>query len=217
MRMLLLGLSLVVFACWSHAASDASERITLRLKQSGVDLRDEAALIRTLRTTDNPRLATAAAYALGQLPKSEAIIRELNFTVLADDELLMNYAIRALLNFGDRQWVPAALARLPNVQHRGVQLHLAAELAAAGWYEGWDLTEAVIVTGDIWLGTALFEVGNFRGMKDATGKPVDLLAKLDELRLRAPESARSAIAQAIVRIGSEDIPELRRKFPGSPE
>lgn len=118
----------------------------------------------------------------------------------------MNYAIRSLLKHGDSGWVVGAVARLPNVRNNTQRLHLAGELAQVGRYDGWDMIETAIVAGEpSQRYTALFEVGKFRAMKDGSGNPVDLLAKLDQLRLRAPESAKTAIAQAIVRIGSEGI------------
>ncbi len=213
MRVFLLGLSLAVALCWPQTQiDDAEERMLGPLKRAGVDLDDEAALIRALHRTGDLGMPCSAAYALGKLPKTPAVLSELNAAALSEDEILMNYAIRSLLKHGDREWVDGAVARLPNVREDRQRLHLAGELARVGRFDGWDMIAAAIVTGHLWQReTALLEVGNFRGMKDASGKQIDLLATLDELAMRAPESARSDIFRAIVRIGVENDPELQRK------
>jgi len=144
---------------------------------------------------------------LRKLPKSAAMIRELNVAAEGKNELLMNYAIASLLVHGDRQWVGSAAARLRQVKDFRDRIWLAANLARTGRYEGWDLVENAIVGGDPWQqSTALYEVTAFRGMRDASGKPVNLIDKLDELMQRAPEERRGVIFEMIIQISEPAEP-----------
>ncbi len=102
----------------SDTANDS--RLIGPLAQAGIRLDDEVALIRVLQgASENPRLATCAAYALGKLPASANSITELNLiAAVSDDATLVNYAIRSLIHFGDRKWVDVALQRLPNTREQ---------------------------------------------------------------------------------------------------
>ncbi len=214
MRKIVVMVAIVSSLCWATDIDDSEFRLTGPLVRAGIRLDDEAALIRTLQSPDEPRLAWCAAYALGKLPKSETIIRELNVAAQAKDELLMIFAVRSLLKLDDRQWVGAAAARLPNVKKETLRLNLADQLAQAGSYDGWEMIEAAIVNGSVSeQEAALFAVESFQGMKDSAGKPIDLVQRLDSMMVRAPEANRTAIFVKIVHLSSAKIPRTRPRAP----
>jgi hypothetical protein len=210
MRKILVVVVLVSSLCGAADIDDSEFRLTGPLVRAGIKLDDEAALIRTLQAPNDPRLACCAAYALGKLARNETIVRELNAAAQAKDEILMGFAIRSLLKHGDRQWVGAASARLPNVKNDIVRLRLADDLAQAGCYDGWEMIEAAIVDGSVAeQEIALFGVESFQGMKDSAGKPIDLVQRLDSMMVRAPEANRTAIFVKIVHLSSAKIPRTR--------
>lgn len=176
--------------------------ITAPLRRAGIPLDDQAALIRTLHRRDRPILAASAADALQMLPKNDLVVRELHEAGLADDENLMSAAISTLAGFGDTQWVAAARARLPGIRNKFIRLEIAGRLARAGVYDGWDLIESTIMTQPfVYRDIALVDVYFFRDRKDASGQPIDLVQKLEEMRSRASSQAvRDALTARIAGI-----------------
>jgi hypothetical protein len=100
--------------------------------------------------------------------------------------------------------VDNAAVRFPDLKRPLLRLELAWELAAGGRYDGWDIVQDAIVNGDRVLQfTALSRITAFQGMKDATGKPVNLVVKLDELMQKAPPERRLPIFQTINQMGTD--------------
>jgi hypothetical protein len=208
MRRVFMMLTLAGSMAWSFQGIDNGSGYaiaTMPLRREGIPLRDQAALIKTLNRRDKPALAAGAAYALGTLPKNDLVIRELNFAALSDSELLMTYAIDSLVGFGDVQWVNGARARLPNMKKTDLRLVVARQLARAGVFDGWDLTESTIMTGrPVLRDMALNSVDFFRNMKDASGQPVDLVKKLDAMRSSSSSKAvRDALLTKIIQLTVE--------------
>ena len=170
--------------------------------------------MRALQRNDNPRLATSAAYVLGKLPRTDMAVRELTVAASSEDEILMNFAIRSLLRLRDGQWVNAASARLRNVGDSVQRLELAGELAQGGVFDGWDLIASAIAEGDPGhREVALRQVGCFQQMKDASGKSVNLIEKLDRLRIGAPQPVRDAVLAKIVELTTEKGPPAKGRAP----
>jgi hypothetical protein len=211
-----MAVAVAVLSSLSWAQTDSDDfvmRVTAPLAQAGIALDDEAALIRALQRSDNPRLASSAAYALGRLPRTELSVRELTVATLAEDEILMNYSIRALLRLGDTQWVNIAKGRLRNIKNSVQRLELAGELAQGGVFDGWDLVASAVTNGDFGhRDIGLRIAGSFRQMKDASGKPV-LIEKLDEMRIGAPQPVRDALLAKIIELTVEPATPVRRENP----
>jgi hypothetical protein len=208
MHRVLAVIIVIASAGWAFDGVDGDSEWDINLLAplavAGVKVDDEAALISALHRADVPGIAVAAAYALGKLPRSEAIVSELNAAALSKDEFLMTYSIRSLLKFGDRQWVDSAAVRFPGLKRPLLRLELAWELAAGGRYDGWEIVQDAIVNGDRTLQiTALSRITAFQGMKDASGKPVNLVVKLDELMQKVPPERRLPIFQTINQIGTD--------------
>jgi hypothetical protein len=147
-----LALAILCMCSWTWAVTDIDNsewRLTAPLVRAGIALDDEAALIGVLQRKDDPRLATGAAYVLGKLPRTDTSVRELTVAASSEDEILMNYAIRSLLQLGDTNWVDAARARFPTVKDGLQRLELAGELARGGAFDGWDLITSAITEGDL--------------------------------------------------------------------
>lgn len=106
-----------------------------KLTDKGIRLDDEWALIQCVKSRDSG-LAPLAAYALAKLPKSETIVTTLREAANGEQEVLIIYAIRSLLKFGDTMWVGPALGRLDSMSIPHMQVQLAGLLAEAGHYEG---------------------------------------------------------------------------------
>jgi len=210
LRSLVLTLIAATICLGSDTPNDS--RLTSPLIRAGVRLDDEPGLIRVLQSaSEDPRLATCAAYALGKLSSSANAISELNLVAaVSKDEILANYAIRSLIRMGDKKWIGPGVARLPNTHDPVQQIGLAAALAEVGHYEGWNVLERSITEGDEGVQeVALHYIGAFRGMKDASDRPIDLAAKLETLRQLASEPRRGAISQKIRQLAAEREKQVR--------
>jgi len=174
----------------------------LSLRRAGVAVDNEAAWIKTLRQREKPWLAVYAAHFLGKLPKSELAIRELNAAARSEHEFLSLAATESLTGWGDRQWVSAARSRLPSYKDQGVRLGVAALLARAGVFDGWNMIESTIMSRDgRYRGIALLHVSAFRDMKELSGQPFDLVKKLDSMRSSSSSKAvRDALWNKIIQL-----------------
>lgn len=206
-RMILPAILVAIVGTAQTPEDDPHERDRLLLLQAGVAVNDEAALIRTLRQREKPWLATPAVHFLGKLPKSELGVGELNIATLSDDEFVALYTLESLLGWGDRQWVSSARSRLPSFKNQGVRLSVAGLLARAGVFDGWNTVEPAIMAGDgRYRRIALMQVNAFRDMKELSGQPFNLVAKLDSMR---SSSSSKAVRDALL----NKITQLTRQPP----
>jgi hypothetical protein len=182
------------------------------LVAAGVPLDDVSQLVQLLSTNDRG-LAVNAAYALGLLPPSGEAVRGLRKVLKSDDEVLVEYTVGALLNQGDKSWVPLIGERLPLLRSLGVRLQVAATLARAGSYVGWPLVKNEIVdpdTGRFLIVSLMNIVPAFVGMKDEAGHEVDLVEELREMLPKAAPANRESVAQAMRALAAE---RARRSKP----
>ena len=201
-RMISVPILLAVAAAAQTQIDDPWVRERRVLAEAGVAVNDETALIKTLRQREKPWLADYAAHFLGKLPKSGLAIRELNVAALSEHEFTSLDAMESLMGWGDRQWVSAARSRLPRYKDRAVRLSVAGLLARAGVFDGWNMVESAIMSGDgRYRNIALLQVNAFRDMKELSGQPFDLVKKLDSMRSSSSSKAvRDRLLEKIIQL-----------------
>ena len=110
----------------------------------------------------------------------------------------------ALVNHHNNQWTDDMVNRLHSIKDPLDKIRMAQTLALAGRYEGWDIIKSSIANKQPYMTysvEAAWAVPDFVGMKDQTGKPVDLVSELGLLHSVAQPEVQQAIRLAIIALG----------------
>ncbi len=142
-----------------------------------------------------------AAIILGSRPRSPVVDAALlRFFRSAKFEGAILVAANALSRHGEFGWADEGEVRWAGFKDQVLKIHLAGELAAAGHYIGWEFIRTNVVTKQPfrdYAETSLREVPRFEGMKDGSGKMVNLSEALGEMSVVAPLEHRAAIIAAM--------------------
>ncbi|MGC4053353.1 MAG: hypothetical protein QM757_28965 [Paludibaculum sp.] len=177
--------------------------ITFPIIEAKLDPNRENELITVLDREDT--LGFYAAIILGSRPGSPVVDAALlRFFRSAKYEGAIFAAANALSRHGEFGWADEGELKWAEFKELAFKLHLAGELAAAGHYKAWEFIRTNIVTKQPFeenLRVALGEVPRFEGMRDRSGKLVNLSEALDEMGLVAPLENCAAILAAMPTVG----------------
>jgi hypothetical protein len=170
------------------------------LHKGGVSLSDSAGLIQCLRSEDQ-YLVSLAAFALGNLPRTDDSVRALNELVFSKREMTMLYAIRSLHKLGETQWVAPTRQRFSRIVDPYVKIPIAGLLAETGHYDGWQVVLQESKRGRfVW--DTVQAIPSFKGMRDSDGAPIDLMPVLKDLENAASEFYRPEVQRMIRKMSS---------------
>jgi hypothetical protein len=172
------------------------------LLEAGFDRNSAESLIRAIRQ-DDILIRHAGVYGLRKLPPTRETIEELRRHVTDREDSIFIVACQSLEELEDKSWVPYAAARVGSLREIQ-QFVVVGLLARAGDYRGWPTVKRGITSPDDGLALrALGAVPNFAGMKDATGKEVDIEGELELLSSQMPPKAKVSAANLLKAIRTE--------------
>jgi hypothetical protein len=191
--------------------SAAEHRLAPHLAAAGIDRDDERAMIRAAHN-ENLSIRAAALFGLRYLPVSPAIIQELRLATNSENETILAYASDTLAEVGDRGWTESVLPRLPSIRSNAMLLNLCGALARSGEYGGWSYVKAALIDEEDGMARqGMAQVWWFGSMRDAAGRPVDVVDEVGKLSQSMPAERR----QWIQGLMNQQINYLRREtVPG---
>lgn len=178
-------------------ATHSDDRVLSVLRGRGIDLTSESQLLEAL-SSSNVRVASAAAYALSRVPKTERSIHALSQAVDAENRVVAFYAAQALSELGDTSWINVAVRDLSSTQDPVAGLLMAGLLAKVGNYQGWYLIDKYLMVKP-YNTVALEQAPFFAKMGRSDRGAVNVLTVLTQLLTVVDESERPFVEEALTR------------------